>query len=79
MIINKSSYENGFGHGVVYKTIEYLLSRDDSAKKVPKYKLFKDAPLEQQQTFELPKGLDIDGICQVGIKLKKLCPVIVLY
>lgn len=27
MIINKSSYEQGFGHGCVYKTVEYLLSK----------------------------------------------------
>jgi DNA-directed RNA polymerase I subunit RPA2 len=27
MIINKSSYENGFGHGCVYKTVEYVLSK----------------------------------------------------
>jgi hypothetical protein len=56
-----------------------MLCKDDNSKKVPKYKLFKDAPLDQQQTFELPKGLDIDGICKVGIKLKKLSPMIVLY
>jgi len=28
MIINKSSYEQGFGHGCVYKTVEYVLSKD---------------------------------------------------
>ncbi len=28
MVINKSSYEMGFGHGVVYKTVEYLLHKD---------------------------------------------------
>lgn len=27
----------------------------------------------------MPKGLDLDGICKVGTKLKKLCPVLVLY
>ena len=28
MIINKSSYENGFGHGIVYKSVEYTLTKD---------------------------------------------------
>lgn len=82
MIINKSSYENGLGHGIVYKTVEYQLTKDDPntpSKKQPKFKLFKDAPLDKQQAFELPSGLDADGICKVGSKLKKLCPVLVLY
>jgi len=59
MVINKSSYENGLGHGVVYKTVEYALTKDDNTntKKPPKFKLFKDAPLDLQQAFELPKGL----------------------
>ena len=81
MVINKSSYENGLGHGVVYKTVEYQLTKDDNnnSKKPPKFKLFKDAPLDKQQAFEMPDGLDADGICKVGAKLKKLCPVLVLY
>ena len=47
MIINKSSYENGFGHGCVYKTVEYVLAKDEGRenKKSVKFKLFKDAPL----------------------------------
>jgi DNA-directed RNA polymerase I subunit RPA2 len=81
MVINKSSYENGLGHGVVYKTVEYQLTKDEpnNSKKTPKFKLFKDAPLDKQQAFELPEGLDADGICKVGAKLKKLCPVLVLF
>ncbi len=59
MVINKSSYENGLGHGVVYKTVEYTLTKDDNtnSKKQPKFKLFKDAPLDLQKAFEMPKGL----------------------
>lgn len=59
MVINKSSYENGLGHGVVYKTVEYALTKDDNtnSKKQPKFKLFKDAPLDLQKAFEMPKGL----------------------
>jgi hypothetical protein len=40
MIINKSSFERGFGHGSVYKTIEYILNKDEDRKKV-RFKLFK--------------------------------------
>lgn len=81
MVINKHSYENGLGHGVVYKTVEYQLTKDDhtNSKKPPKFKLFKDAPLDAQKAFELPKGLEADGIVKVGAKLKKLTPVLVLY
>ena len=50
MIINKSSYENGFGHGIVYKTVEYTLTKDE-LKKPPKFKMFKDAPLDAQKSF----------------------------
>ena len=50
MIINKSSYEMGFGHGCVYKTVEYILTKEEG-KRPPKFKLFKDAPLEMQKLF----------------------------
>ena len=80
MIINKSSYENGFGHGVVYKTVEYLLHKEEgNSKKPPKFKLFKDAPLESQKLFELPPEIQSDGMIRVGAKLKKFCPVLVVY
>ena len=78
MIINKTSYENGFGHGCVYKTVEYTLTKDE-LKRPPKYKLYKDAPPDIKKTFELPKGIDPDGLAKVGIKLRKLTPVLVLY
>ena len=57
MIINKSSYEQGFGHGCVYKTVEYVLSKDENVKKPPKFRLFKDAPSEKQKMHELPPGI----------------------
>ena len=78
MIINKSSYEAGFGHGIVYKTIEYTLSKDEN-KKPPKYKLFKDAPPNMQKLFELPASIESDGIIKIGTRLRKMMPVIVLY
>jgi hypothetical protein len=77
MIINKSSYEMGFGHGCVYKTVEYVLCKDD--KRPPKYKLFKDAPLEMQKMFEIPPNIEADGLTKVGAKLRKMSPVLILY
>jgi hypothetical protein len=41
--------------------------------------MFKDAPLEMQKLFELPPEIQSDGLCKVGIKLKKFCPVLILY
>ena len=77
MIINNSSYEMGFGHGCVYKTVEYVLAKDD--KRPPKYKLFKDAPLEMQKMFEIPPNVEADGLTKVGAKLRKMSPVLILY
>ena len=63
----------------MYKTVEYVLAKDEVSKRPAKYKLFKDAPLEEQKMFEIPKNLQSDGMIKVGAKLKKLTPVIVLY
>ena len=41
--------------------------------------MFKDAPLDAQKSFEMPKGLDADGVIKVGVKLRKFVPVLVLY
>lgn len=41
--------------------------------------LFKDAPLESQKLFELPPEIQSDGMIKVGTKLKKFCPVLVVY
>jgi len=41
--------------------------------------LFKDAPLESQKLFELPPEIQSDGMIRVGAKLKKFCPVLVVY
>ena len=79
MIINKSSYEQGFGHGCVYKTVEYVLNKEENVKRPPKFKLFKSAPAEAQKLFDLPSGMESDGIIRVGAKLKKLSPILVVY
>jgi DNA-directed RNA polymerase beta subunit len=79
MIINKSSLERGFGNGVVYKTVEYQINKDDN-KKNQKYKLFKDAPNDKKKEYRLPEGISKDdGIVKVGTRLKKTSVVLVLY
>lgn len=79
MIINKSSLERGFGNGVVYKTVEYQINKDE-VKKNQKYKLFKDAPHDKKRDYRLPEGISKDdGIVKVGTRLKKTSVVLVLY
>lgn len=48
MIINKSSWERGFGHGMVYKTVEYIVNKEDD-KKRQKFKLWKDSPADKKK------------------------------
>lgn len=79
MIINKSSLERGFGNGVIYKTVEYQINKDE-VKKNQKYKLFKDAPHDKKKDYRLPDGISKDdGIVKVGNRLKKTSVVLVLY
>jgi len=60
MIINKSSYERGFGHGCVYKTLP----------KEPEVKDKKFEYVNNSQDMESYK-LDVDGLPFIGEKLKK--------
>ncbi len=39
MILNKSSYERGFGHGCVYKNYSFEVNENISGNKKPKYKM----------------------------------------
>ncbi|PJF18528.1 DNA-directed RNA polymerase subunit beta [Paramicrosporidium saccamoebae] len=63
MILNKSSYERGFGHGIVYKSEFYDIS-DRNVRGEPKSHFFgvKDAKF-------VPKTLEIDGLPAVGQKV----------
>lgn len=65
MIINKSAYERGFGHGTVYKS--YLRDLNDGTKS--KYRLVKtkDHGVESQLVSH---GLDADGLPYIGQKLE---------
>lgn len=48
MIINKSSFERGFGHGMVYKTLEYAINKEEDRKR-QRYRLWKDSPPEKKR------------------------------
>lgn len=63
MILNKSSYERGFGHGIVYKSEFYDIS-DRNVRGEPKSHFFgvKDSKF-------VPKTVDIDGLPAVGTKV----------
>ena len=70
MIINKSAYERGFGHGCVYKSYIKDLNADNPGSAArSKYKL-----LNQNRDYyglQLEKkGLDADGLPYIGKELK---------
>lgn len=78
MIINKSSFERGFGHGMVYKTVEYAVNKEEDRKR-PRFKLWREAPNDKKKDYQLPEGLDKDGMVRVGAALKKGSPILVLF
>lgn len=59
MVINKSSYERGFGHGTIYKS-EFVDLND-------KKSYFTRAP----ERPELVKTIDTDGLPMPGIIIKE--------
>lgn len=63
---------------MVYKTVEYTVNKEDD-KKRQKFKLWKDSPADKKKEYQLPEGLDSDGIVRVGAKLKKGSPILVLF
>ena len=79
MIINKSAYERGFAHGVVYKSKTKTLNESlGKAAAAPKYRLLNlhkfpsDSELLQKSLRgqQLPHHIDADGLPKVGTKLK---------
>ncbi|EGG16401.1 RNA polymerase I [Cavenderia fasciculata] len=62
MIINKSSYERGFGHGSVYKTVFYDL--DEGKLRAQTGRTSVSRP--DYQTDGLDQYLDVDGLPHVG-------------
>lgn len=63
MILNKSSYERGFGHGIVYKS-EFFDISDRNVRGEPKSHFY-----GVRDTKFVPKTIDVDGLPAVGTKV----------
>lgn len=63
MIINKSAYERGFGHGTVYKSYLRELNEGQTSGR-SKFRLLRQQD-KIQQTIE-SHGLDRDGLPFIG-------------
>eukprot|EP01156_Anaeramoeba_ignava_P017810 Anaeramoba_ignava/a90072_53.p1 GENE.a90072_53~~a90072_53.p1 ORF type:complete len:1135 (+),score=342.28 a90072_53:1006-4410(+) len=68
MIINKGSYERGFGHGTVYKNTRVVLSKEQSKYKSSSY--FTNHT-EEEPDVPIEPNLDLDGLPTVGTVLKE--------
>jgi len=75
MIINKSAYERGFGHGCIYKTVNHQLNAEigNSGKHTNHVKM-----LHQVSKSEMPKqqptvsrDMDQDGLTNIGSHMAK--------
>ena len=74
MIINKSAYERGFGHGIVYKTKTKILNEKGNGNRMsssePKYRMLnckiyphdKDLVLNALRGMPFPSHIDYDGL-----------------
>lgn len=75
MILNKSSYERGFGHGCVYKTIVKEVNENIGQEAAPglknqgRYRMVNQAKHGGDARMDL-KGLDVDGLIKIGTKLE---------
>ena len=65
MIINKSAYERGFGHGTVYKSYLRELNEGSSSNVRSRYRLVKQKDYGVAQALE-KQGLDSDGLPHIG-------------
>lgn len=80
MIINKSAYERGLGHGIVYKTVVKKLnensSRGNAAVKSTRYKLLNLNKIPEHlgligtlRTKAMPDHIGPDGLPFIGVQL----------
>lgn len=77
MIINKSSYERGFGHGCIYKTHTIPLNPDapSGSKKNSRFKmLFSESQSITSSKLKVPEGVEKDGIAPIGTPLTRGVP-----
>lgn len=75
MIINKSSYERGFGHGSVYKT-EIIEANENSKKRNATPQYFSNT---KDGEVAVNAAIDVDGLPFVGAKLEKDAPFYSIY
>jgi DNA-directed RNA polymerase I subunit RPA2 len=73
MILNKSSYERGFGHACVYKSFSYDLNEQSGMKK-SRFKL-----MIHSKTNKNIDGIDRDGVPHIGSYVKKGSPEFVAF
>jgi DNA-directed RNA polymerase I subunit RPA2 len=75
MIINKSSYERGFGHGSVYKSYTHDLNDNSGAnvrgvKSTTRYRMLNNTGKRERSRIQL-ENIDSDGLPKVGTLLTK--------
>eukprot|EP00347_Sterkiella_histriomuscorum_P020025 403339388 len=82
MIINKSAYERGFGHGCVYKSYikevnEQVMGASSSKQR---YRMLNQNKYREDQKIDLKeKNLDTDGIPSIGHQLTHGSPELCTY
>jgi DNA-directed RNA polymerase I subunit RPA2 len=72
MILNKSAYERGFGHGCVYKSFMNEINEQNTgiAKPKSRFRMMNAKVNAEDKKIELEKkGLDCDGLPFIGKKL----------
>lgn len=82
MIINKSSYERGFGHGCVYKshTVEVNPEGSHHQKKSSRFRmLFTEALVLKSNKIAVPEEVEKDGLAAIGSPMVKSKPEMVYY
>lgn len=80
MIINKSAYERGFGHGAVYKSYIRELNELTGTYTKNRYRMINQKRYREDGKMDLQeKGLDSDGLPNIGKKLEYGSPELCVY
>lgn len=81
MILNKSSYERGFAHGLIYKNYSFEVNEskaDQGSSKKSKFSMLHQVQ-KIQSKVEIPANLQIDGIPRIGATITKNMPIFAIY
>ena len=90
MILNKSSYERGLGHGCVYKSFTKYLNpsaqkqnqssrASTSRSKAPQYRMLNPKYIKRDRQNPIPTSLHPDGLPLIGSKLSNKEPELCLF